>query len=109
MTLSTMVFWRNVPRCRAILFDASNMKYSVLRFSTTQLHAWSTWSFGYNAMQGWCGEIPHPTVLAYRGMRQCCRNRRPVTTTIVVEPGLGKVGRGGEHLGTGVGRIPVPR
>ena len=42
-------------------------------------------------------------------MRQCCRNRRPVTTTIVVEPGLGRVGTGGEHLGTGVGREPVPR
>ena len=37
------------------------------------------------------------------------RNRRPLTTTIVVEPGLEQVGRDGEHLGTGVGRVPVPR
>ena len=28
---------------------------------------------------------------------------------IVVEPVLGRVARGGEHLGTGVGRVPVPR
>ena len=37
------------------------------------------------------------------------RNRRPLTTTIVVELGLERVGRDGEHLGTGVGRDPVPR
>ena len=32
-----------------------------------------------------------------------------MTTTIVVEPGLGRVRGGGEHLGTGFGRVPLSR
>ena len=40
---------------------------------------------GYNEVQGWCGRSPFLTVLAYRGIRQCCRDRRRVATTIIAE------------------------